>query len=666
MKVGRPLRFSIIIILAGCIPPPHAAVKDATGPRPGQRSGRLALLVGINEYKAVTGLSGAVNDIHRMKTLLRTFYSFEEEDFLMLPDEKATHEAIVQAFRNHLVKNANDKSIVVFHFSGHGSQMKDKGGDEIDKLDETIVPHDSRTEGVYDITDDELNGLITELNRVTKNVTIVLDCCHSGAGTKGANFRKIPPDDREPPDEPAYARPEDRNSPYAGKLIALQDSAVIAGCLADELAYEYYDPETTKTHGTLTFFLVDQLKKAKGQEATYSDVFETVKQKVNGVYRQQHPQLEGTRADNVIFHERAKAARPYVLISEEGGTVGLEAGAVHGMTVGSALDIYPPGTKTFDDRSKLVASVELTSVSPYDSVAKRLNGGAIAPASRAIEVRHLYGKARIPVLVEDPSASTVLTRIRDRLRGQDRTDPTNPRSPAFAEVFEVTDRRDSARLIVAEETVDGGKVVSLFGGDRTRLSPSVRVGDKDVDSVAGQLTRWAKWHTVFSIDNPQPALDVEFCVEPVADPPCAANRTPVLHNKETVRFTVTNRSGKSLYIAILDLATDGSIDVTYPPIGEKEALPPNPAEPWTRSTSMFVPEGRDEVRDHFKLIATQAPVDFRALRQEGIKGLPKGDVDPLLRLLGESMFIERNSEPIEARIDGWVSKVRAVDVRRTK
>ena len=42
-----------------------------------------------------------------------------------------------------LVARIGQDDIVVFHYSGHGSQMTDLEGDEPDGLDETIVPYDS-------------------------------------------------------------------------------------------------------------------------------------------------------------------------------------------------------------------------------------------------------------------------------------------------------------------------------------------------------------------------------------------------------------------------------------------------------------------------------------------------------------------------------------------
>jgi hypothetical protein len=101
-------------------------------------------------------------------------------------------------FRTHLVDKSAPGTIAVFHYSGHGSRMTDLSGDEReDGLDETIVPQDSRQGGVVDITDDEVNALLTELTAKTKNVTVILDSCHSGTAAKlvaggGSLVRQIP------------------------------------------------------------------------------------------------------------------------------------------------------------------------------------------------------------------------------------------------------------------------------------------------------------------------------------------------------------------------------------------------------------------------------------------------------------------------------------------
>ena len=98
---------------------------------------------------------------------------------------------------NKIVKEADSNDVVYIHYSGHGSQVEDLNGDEPqDQLDETIVPQDGRTEGVPDITDDELEALLSQLK--TSQAVVVLDSCHSGTATRGleVRVRSVPADDR--------------------------------------------------------------------------------------------------------------------------------------------------------------------------------------------------------------------------------------------------------------------------------------------------------------------------------------------------------------------------------------------------------------------------------------------------------------------------------------
>ena len=72
------------------------------------------------------------------------------------------------------------------HYSGHGSQMRDREGDEPDGFDETIVAADSGRSPapIRDITDDELNLWLRKITERTPNVTLIFDFCHSGTVTR--------------------------------------------------------------------------------------------------------------------------------------------------------------------------------------------------------------------------------------------------------------------------------------------------------------------------------------------------------------------------------------------------------------------------------------------------------------------------------------------------
>src|SRR5262245_14631583 len=101
---------------------------------------KRALLIGINDYKAVPSLQGSVNDIETMREILLTRWGFAAGNIVMITDQAATRAGILAAL-DRLVQQASPDDIVYFHYSGHGSQVEDLNGDERDDgLDETIVP----------------------------------------------------------------------------------------------------------------------------------------------------------------------------------------------------------------------------------------------------------------------------------------------------------------------------------------------------------------------------------------------------------------------------------------------------------------------------------------------------------------------------------------------
>jgi uncharacterized caspase-like protein len=150
---------------------------------------KIALLVGIDHYKSrdLPQLDGCVNDLEDVRQLLATRYGFHDEDVKTLRDDKATHASIIEEFQR-LISRANQQTSVMFYFAGHGSQML--GGEKPDTYDETIVPYDSRTRDVFDISDKEIAGLLSLLMQKTQDVTLVFDSCYSGT----INRERGPPD----------------------------------------------------------------------------------------------------------------------------------------------------------------------------------------------------------------------------------------------------------------------------------------------------------------------------------------------------------------------------------------------------------------------------------------------------------------------------------------
>lgn len=166
---------------------------------------KKALLIGIN-YKNSSGqLNGCINDVRNVRDFLTQYCGYNPSNIRMLTEEdtiKPTR-ANIESNINWLVSGNSKGDTLFFHYSGHGSSIRDTSGDETDRKDEVIIPLDYQTRGV--ITDDWMFANMAA--KIPQGVTLwcLTDCCHSGTMidlkynsqslceyTKGANFKGIP------------------------------------------------------------------------------------------------------------------------------------------------------------------------------------------------------------------------------------------------------------------------------------------------------------------------------------------------------------------------------------------------------------------------------------------------------------------------------------------
>ena len=102
---------------------------------------KKALLVGVNKYKYVRPLNGCGNDVRNMADILTSFYGFSTDEIRTIVDESVTRNNLMNRF-DWLLDDAREGDLL-FHFSGHGSQIQDRDGDELeDDLDEILCLYD--------------------------------------------------------------------------------------------------------------------------------------------------------------------------------------------------------------------------------------------------------------------------------------------------------------------------------------------------------------------------------------------------------------------------------------------------------------------------------------------------------------------------------------------
>lgn len=90
----------------------------------------------------------------------------------LLLGENANYNALVQAIAS-MASQLKAGDIFLLTYSGHGSQVLDKNGDETDGLDETWVLYDRQ------IIDDELYELWSKF-ALGVRILVISDSCHSG------------------------------------------------------------------------------------------------------------------------------------------------------------------------------------------------------------------------------------------------------------------------------------------------------------------------------------------------------------------------------------------------------------------------------------------------------------------------------------------------------
>jgi len=142
-----------------------------------------ALILGINHYKTVTPLRGCVNDAETMRGLLVDVFKFSGKNVKTLTDDQVVKAEVVKQL-DWLFQGAKTGDRVVLHFSGHGSYIDDTDGDEEDGRDELLALYDMDfgDPGTY-LLDDELRDW-TKKKPSGVELTVVMDNCHSGTGTR--------------------------------------------------------------------------------------------------------------------------------------------------------------------------------------------------------------------------------------------------------------------------------------------------------------------------------------------------------------------------------------------------------------------------------------------------------------------------------------------------
>lgn len=350
------------------------------------------LAVGINSYKSPTipPLRGCVNDVIALEEFLKKHVATNGDKLhiKILVNEQATRQAIIDGFYKHL-SHASSSDVVLFYYSGHGSQeyaRQEFWHLEPDHLNETLVCWDSRTDGIWDLADKELAKLIAEVSQNHPHFIVILDCCHSGGGTrcgtdasvvKYTGVRTVSTESRERPLSSFIFSEEEINSFLSVSSdskatrfsLPIGEYILLAACRDNELAKEHQYHK----RGIFSYFLLDSLQRNKN--LTYRDLLKRANVLVRSFYANQSPQIQVTKPsylDQLFLGGAITRRQTYFTVMYDGNAWIIDGGAVHGIICNQGkqktkLAIFPINLEDIRQLNNAIAVAEVTEVLPQFS-----------------------------------------------------------------------------------------------------------------------------------------------------------------------------------------------------------------------------------------------------------------------------------------------------------
>lgn len=252
---------------------------------------KKALLIGVSYTGTDSELHGTKNDTIRLYHKLQEKFGYAASDINMLIEHegfsKPTGSNIMNAIYDLLIQSLYyNVTEVYIHFSGHGSQVIDTSGDELDGKDEIILPCDYRTGGY--VSDDLLSSYISYFPKSAR-VVFVFDCCHSG--TMLDLSYKI--------------------SPYTGEHELINQSCkcsgdsiiMLSGCRDSQTSLDTV--KNGSWGGALTFALLEVIDQTNGDDVTWHELVKRVHKYMIDHQYPQRPCLTSARH----IYESAKFAK---------------------------------------------------------------------------------------------------------------------------------------------------------------------------------------------------------------------------------------------------------------------------------------------------------------------------------------------------------------------
>jgi metacaspase-1 len=629
---------------------------------------RHALIVAIGNYPKPEQngwpVINSINDVPLIKNALISNQHFEEKNVQVLLDAQADKKGITDAL-DKLISAVNPGDIVVVHFSCHGQQLEDDNNDEIDGLDEAIVPYGavfsydrSKYKELFAgyLRDDLFGEKIIQLrNRLGKNgdVLVTLDACHSGSGTRDVQTAKI-----RGANIPmvtgafnAAAYPViDNDGVFKEKVTTkLSDDAatfvLISGAQARESNYECYDDNDNPV-GSLSYAFSKALSSIQGT-ITYQGLFSLIENYMLAKAPKQKPVLEGDGINRGLFGGNYEKQQSYFSINikqSKQDVVVLNGGFVSGIAVGSAINFFEAGT-TVTLGKKPVVTGRVISVSAFTAEVKPDSGSVklveLNPWAFINELA--YGSEKIKLLVKGDKRKAKM--LEDSLRN-----------------FQLVEFNSNCDLFV--DTLGSANNWALkYPNSGTVFQAGLMLGaSQNINPLKDALKRFdrSRFLKGLSFHDPDVSGDIQLVfIDDVGNIDSARLNSRLhmgrleLRENDKVVLRIVNSGKRNFYINVVDIQPDGFINPILPnknvkdkygnpsPIKWEDCLVKRGDTVILRNLSINIQKPYGE--ETFKVFLSASPLDLEDIlttRNETEAKIKRGVLNGLEKIFAESNINE--------------------------
>ena len=524
---------------------------------------RRALVIGSQTF----GLTGVHSDVERVARSLLA-WGVEVEKCVQ---DHATRAGILAAYQR-LIDACEEGDCALVYYSGHGARIplpESKG--PADTHVQLIIPTDfgQATDNDFrGITAPELSALQGALTSKTRNVVVVMDCCHSSAMSRGLDdvVRSLGDVEEAAAQHEALrsrgnpwpqriaehlARLRERGVAAEGPFMEANPYAVrLAASGVDQSAWEYTNAMGVRT-GILTECFLEALLEARMLTVSWDILGRRIREQVLARRPTQRPEIEGP-VRRVLFGLEEPLSQPWLPYFTKDGRHGLRGGLLHGVQVGDEYALMPfPAMEAEPGRQLASAQVihVLAGESEVALTPKLAQGleGAVAFLTRS-------------QLPRRPVAIDVVETGGERLvKARAELEQRLANSSLVCCSVESGAHPDLARVCFTSGAIE------LRDQEGALAAHPMHAGNASMDSLINRLETMARAQTLRELESGTGthALTEPFCLEwgrvlerqPQPLPIAGALLTP----GERFYVRIRNEGTSKLYVSVFDVGVSGRI-----------------------------------------------------------------------------------------------------------